>query len=68
MIQEITQELDELYSVYKSLIGKEIECTNKLLAATDIEKRNAFIDQAMRYSREASAVAKAIKEIEDHQE
>ena len=64
IIMETTQELDELYSIYKSLVGKEIDCTNKLLAAKDIEERNAFIDKARRFSMDASAVAKAIKDID----
>ncbi len=65
MTVETTHELDELYSVYFSLIRKEVECTNKLLATRDTKERNAFIEKAMEYSREASAIAKAIKEIED---
>jgi hypothetical protein len=65
MSLETTQELDELYSVYKSLVRKEIECTDELLSAKTIEERNAFIEKAMRFSKEASSVARAIKEIED---
>lgn len=65
MSLETPQELDELYSVYKSLIRKEIECTDKVLSAKTIEERNAFIEKAMRFSKEASSVARAIKEIED---
>jgi hypothetical protein len=65
MSLETTQELDKLYSVYKSLVGKEIECTNKVLSSKTIEERNACIEKAMRFSREASSVARAIKEIED---
>jgi hypothetical protein len=62
---ETTQELDELYSVYKSLVKKEIECTDKVLSAKTIEERNKLIEKAARISKEASSVAKAIKEIED---
>jgi hypothetical protein len=62
---EMTQELGELYSVYKSLLKKEIECTNMALAAKTIEQRNAFIEKATRFSKEASSVARVIKEIED---
>ena len=62
---EPTQELDELYAVYKSLIGKEIECTGKALQASTLEERNTLIDNARRFSREASALAMAIKAIED---
>nr|MDO8085434.1 hypothetical protein [Candidatus Sigynarchaeum springense] len=62
---EMTEELGELYSVYKSLLKKEIECTNKVLAAKTIDERNAFIEKATRFSKEASSVARVIKEIED---
>jgi len=65
MTVETTRELDGLYSSYFSLIREEVECTDKLLATRDIKERNAFIEKAMEYSREASAIAKAIKEIED---
>ncbi len=68
MSLETTQELDELYSTYKSLLGKEIQCTNELLSAKTIEERNECIKKAMRFSKEASSVAKAIKEIEDSSE
>ncbi len=62
---ETTQELDELYSIYKSLLKKEIESTIKVLAAKTIEERNALIEKTIRFSKEASSVARAIKEIED---
>ena len=60
--------MDRLYDIYFDLLGKEIEYSNKLLATKNAEKKIAFIDKTLRYSREASVVAKAIKEIEDHEE
>ncbi len=62
---EMTQELEELYSVYKSLFKKEIECTNKALAAKTIEERNSFIEKATHFSNEAGSIARVIKEIDD---
>jgi hypothetical protein len=68
MVLNTSQELDELYSIYKALIRKEIQCTDALLETEDLEEKKELASQAMRYSKEASAVARAIKEIEDNPE
>jgi len=65
---ETVETLDELYCMYFDLIGKEVERTDALLAADDLEEKKLLAHQAMHYSREASAIAKAIKEIEDFKE
>ena len=65
---ETIEELDELYRIYFGLIRKEIECTDKLLATDDLGETHEYASETLRYSREASAVARAIKDIEDFKE
>ena len=68
MVLDTVRELDELYTIYKSLIGKEVQCTDKIFETDDLEEKKRFARQAMRFSKEASSVARAIKEIEDSSE
>ena len=65
---ETVEELDKLYSVYFSLIDKESECSDLLLAAEDVDQIEAYADETIRFSEQASKVANIIRFIEDGHE
>ena len=68
MIVDTVKELDELYSIYKSLLKKEFQSIDAMLAADELETKKPLARQARLYSEQASRVAKTIMDIEDNQE
>jgi hypothetical protein len=68
MIVDTVKELDGLYAIYKSLLEKEFQSIDAMLAAPDLETKKPLAKQARLYSEQASKVAKTIKDIEDCQD
>ncbi|HME52464.1 MAG TPA: hypothetical protein VKM55_09625 [Candidatus Lokiarchaeia archaeon] len=64
MVLDTTQELDELYSIYKSLLDKELRSTDQLLAEEDLGTMKELAKEACGYSERASEIAKVIKKME----
>ena len=65
MVLDTMKELDGLYSIYRSLLDKELQTIDAMLATEEIETKKSLASEARRYSEQASKVARAIIDIED---
>lgn len=63
MILDTSQEFDELYSIYKSLLDKEIKYMDMLLVEEDLITMKEIAKDIYMYSEQASTVAKAVMDI-----